>query len=105
MPQSICYQYSIGNDTYIQYGCIILNETTHDWQKYVQRSLQQYYIENKMLKENEYVDILLYDSNVLIYDYKIELFSASNNYFDYNLYIDTLANTFTYNGIAHKLTQ
>lgn len=104
MTQSICFQYSIGKDPYMQYGCIVLNEKDSNWEKYVQRSLQQYYRENNMLKKDEYMDIILYDSHGLVYDYKVEPFSSSNNYFDYNLYIDTSTNTFIYHGTTRTLT-
>lgn len=105
MQKSICFQYSIEKDPYIQYGCIVLNkENEGHWQNYVQKSLQQYYRENDMLKTDEYMDIILYDSNVLVYDYKVELFSCSDNYFDYNLYIDTLNNRFVYNGTTRVMT-
>ena len=103
MPQSICFQFSIGNDTYMQYGCVVMNPDQGEWQKYVQISLQQYYIENKLLKNDEYVDIILYDANILVYDYKVEPYSSSNDRFDYNLYIDTLGDIFTYNGCTRPL--
>lgn len=103
MPKSICFQYSIGKDPYMQYGCIVFNEID-DWQKYIQISLQQYYRENGLLRKDEYMDIILYDSNIIVYDYKIEPFSSQNNYFDYNLYIDILNNSFIYNGTTRTLT-
>lgn len=102
---SLCFQYSIGSDPYIQYGCIITNEeiiNNNQWQPHVQKSLQHFFIEKNLLKKNEYMDIVLYDTNVIIYPYRVECISYTNSFGgDYNLYIDIPNNCYVFNGHKH----
>jgi hypothetical protein len=92
---TICFQYCAGKEPYMQYGCIFVNEIKN-WQIHFQKCLQQYYIQSGLLKKNEYMDIELYDNNVIMYDHQLQMFPTS--YQDYNLFIDTTNDYFIYNG-------
>jgi len=105
--KSLCFQYSIGSEPYIQYGCIITNKDTiemNEWQSYIQKSLQHFFNEKHLLKPNEYMDIELYDTNVIVYPYRIDCISSVNSLGgDYNLYIDVPNHYYVFNGHKYNM--
>lgn len=94
---TVCFQYCLGEEPYIQYGCIITIDT-NEWQPYVQKCLEHYFNKEKLLKENHFMDIELYDKNVIIYPHRISMSGDSFIYGDYNLYIDIPNNYYVFNG-------
>lgn len=106
IENSVCFQYCIGNESYIQYGCIVAAKEIiekQEWQPYIQRCLEHFFItKSGLLKENEYMDVELYDTHVILYPHRVALsvHSGSPVCGDYNLYIDVPNHYYAFNG--HK---
>jgi len=92
---TLCFQYCVGEDPYVQYGCIVANKDTikkNEWQSYISLCLEHFFNTKGLLQSNQYIDIELYDNDVLMYPYRL---SGHN---DYNLYIDVIHKQYVFNG-------
>lgn len=102
---SVCFQYCIEKEPYIQYGCLVADKQIiekNKWQSYIQKCLEHFFTKNKLLQENKYMDIELYDANVILYPHRVaySVHSTTPVCGDYNLYVDVPNNYYVFNG--HK---
>lgn len=108
---SVCFQYCITNDPYIQYGCLVANKEIiekKEWQSYFQKCLEHFFTKkSQLLKENEYMDVELYDTHVILYPHRVafSVHSDSPVSGDYNLYIDVPNNYYIFNGHKSNISE
>lgn len=102
---SICFQYSIGDEPYIQYGCLVAEKTLIDnnmWQHHLQKCLQHFFYQRGLIPNHKNIDIELYHNNTIVYEHRVYLATCDVNSEkfngDYNLYIDVPNNYYVFNG-------
>lgn len=107
---SICFQYCVGEEPYIQYGCLVAEKSVIDgneWQTHIQKCLQHFFHKTNLLAKNKHIDIELYDNNVIVYDYRVYLSPCDVNSEkfngDYNLYIDVPNRYYMFNGTKYSV--